>query len=568
MKLLESVLRWVARNFASFVVIVVILAAANYLQNELKELYSVTTTLSTLRSAKDSLTLHIETITTEARKNIPNYKNASLQGVEERLKEINKTIQIKASQQRSEIQKAKSLLTGEGISDDFKVGIEIYLLEQERDYLNKLQSYMVNTHKLSVMEVRLEQLRKAHVLVYQQLQQNIKEQVDLRTTSLVLIHIPGTAEHNQLNALEQAYITTYHRNQLAYREYQSQNEIVNALKNLQPPTFDLQQERIDSAVQVLNTRIAELDNRFNKSWLASLSEPVSAVIPTAIGILLSIILAPIGIKAFLYFVIAPLASRRPAICVLQSTSGSIDVGPERETSGGGTKISVVSIPIHLNDADELLVHPEYLQSSSCQGTKVTKWLLDNAYPLSSLASGMFALTRIRSPSFESFVLSDTRDPLNELSVISIPSGSAIVCQPHCLIGIVQGKTQPISISSHWRLASLHAWLTLQLRFLVFHGPAKLIVKGCRGIRVERAGSGRSINQAATIGFSANIAYSNTRCETFASYLMGKQELFNDRFVGTTGFYIYEETPHFGKKVGIAGRGIEGIIDSFLKIFGI
>ncbi len=111
-------------------------------------------------------------------------------------------------------------------------------------------------------------------------------------------------------------------------------------------------------------------------------------------------------------------------------------------------------------------------------------------------------------------------------------------------------------------------MELVLRFLIFHGPAKLIVKGCRGIRVEQAGKGRSINQAATIGFSANLAYSNTRCETFASYLMGKQELFNDKFAGENGFYFYEETPHFGKKTGITGRGIEGVTDSILKIFGI
>jgi hypothetical protein len=32
------------------------------------------------------------------------------------------------------------------------------------------------------------------------------------------------------------------------------------------------------------------------------------------------------------------------------------------------------------------------------------------------------------------------------------------------------------IARHWRLRSLSAWLTLQLRCIVFHGPAKLTVK--------------------------------------------------------------------------------------------
>lgn len=113
-----------------------------------------------------------------------------------------------------------------------------------------------------------------------------------------------------------------------------------------------------------------------------------------------------------------------------------------------------------------------------------------------------------------------------------------------------------------------AWLTLQLRYLVFHGPAQLLIKGCRGIRVERAGSGRRINQAATIGFSANVEYSTSRCETFASYLMGNQELLNDGFSGEVGFYVYEELPNYGRRSGIAGRGLEGLTDSVLKVFGV
>ena len=135
-------------------------------------------------------------------------------------------------------------------------------------------------------------------------------------------------------------------------------------------------------------------------------------------------------------------------------------------------------------------------------------------------------------------------------------------------GIVQHNGGPLRISRHWRLGSLHAWLTLQLRYLIFHGPVDLIVKGCCGIRVERVGAGRSINQAATLGFSANVTYATRRCETFGAYLMGKDELFNDYFTGDSGFYVYEEMPRGGRKSGIAARGIEGIADSVLKIFGI
>ena len=86
--------------------------------------------------------------------------------------------------------------------------------------------------------------------------------------------------------------------------------------------------------------------------------------------------------------------------------------------------------------------------------------------------------------------------------------------------------------------------------------------------MEDATSGRRINQAATMGFSANLMYSTTRCETFVPYLMGEQSLFLDSFTGTPGVYVYEEMPRFGQKRGITGRGIEGLFDSLLKVFGI
>ena len=49
--------------------------------------------------------------------------------------------------------------------------------------------------------------------------------------------------------------------------------------------------------------------------------------------------------------------------------------------------------------------------------------------------------------------------------------------------------------------------------------------------------------------------------------MGKNELFDDCFSGS-GYCVYEEMPDRGRTSGIAGRGIEGIADSLLRVFGI
>ena len=43
---------------------------------------------------------------------------------------------------------------------------------------------------------------------------------------------------------------------------------------------------------------------------------------------------------------------------------------------------------------------------------------------------------------------------------------------------------------------------------------------------------------------------------------------NDRFDGEPGVCIYEEVPSMSRKSGITGRGLEGLTDSALKVFGV
>jgi uncharacterized protein (AIM24 family) len=177
------------------------------------------------------------------------------------------------------------------------------------------------------------------------------------------------------------------------------------------------------------------------------------------------------------------------------------------------------------------------------------------------------LTRIRATGTDTIVVSSTTDPFSEVGVISLAEGTALVLQPRNLIRIVQTIDRPIRIRRRW-LFGLSAWITFQFRYLIFEGPGKLILQGRRGIRVEHARRGRSIDQRATIGFSPSLDYSPRRSETFGAYLLGMRGLFNDNFSGSPGFYVYEEMPYFGSRSGITGRGLEGLTDGLLKVFGI
>jgi hypothetical protein len=222
----------------------------------------------------------------------------------------------------------------------------------------------------------------------------------------------------------------------------------------------------------------------------------------------------------------------------------------------------------LAPGEQLLLRPQFLHGTPLEAQKDTRWLLDWRMPLTSLAAGMVGLLRVRVEQEQRITVSSTTDPLAEFACIDVPAGAALVLQPRCLAGLLQPGPVSMHISRHWRLAHLSAWLTFQLRYLVFHGPVRLIVQGPRGVRMEAVRSGRSVNQAATLGFSAGLAYAVARNETFPSYLFGQRALFQDRWTGDRGHCLYAETPATSARGGLFGRGLGGALDTLLKAFGV
>jgi len=352
---------------------------------------------------------------------------------------------------------------------------------------------------------------------------------------------------------------------LTLQKAQKSRELANALAVGWPgaqemlESRDQKRQEIAAVESLVQSQLKRVEENPTHRLLAA----AKAKLPVALWILVGLMLAPFLVKAFLYGVFAPMAEKLAPIRIIPN-----DQAPEIPEPVG----SAVSIHVEIGPNEELFLQSDFVQSSSKSSLKRTQWLLNPRIPFSSIASGMFALTRIRSEEGRTtrVVVSSQTDPLGEVGLIEIPAGAAMIVQPRSLAGVVKHVGVPVRITRHWRLSSLHAWLTLQLRYLAFHGPCKLILKGCRGVRSERPepGQPRLINQAATIGFSANLDYKVTRCETFVSYLRGKEELFNDLFAGGPGCFVYEEMPAAGRKTGIAGRGLEGVIDAFLKAFGI
>ena len=403
----------------------------------------------------------------------------------------------------------------------------------------------------------------------EQIYQNKKAQWELSKRERLLWQVPLTSAYREMKRLEAEERSLQHSKDQHDADIARQQGILQALQKLPlPGPLVLDHAAADRAIQPVNDRLAENDKQLEGSNLRKFMRPVKEVLPMALWILGLALLSPLLVKAIAYYLIAPIAARRPPVRLLPASSGklSTSIGNTGNESGPTTP-SRVSLPLAVDERSELLILPGYLQGMPLNAKSDTRWLLDWSMPLTSLIAGMYRLTRIRPSSEERITVSSSTDPLAEFSLLDVPAGSALVLQPRSLVGIIQTRGERLKVTRHWRFGNLASWLTLQFRYIVFHGPAQLIVKGCRGVRVEPAISGRTVNQAATLGFSANLDYSVARNETFWSYYFGERELFNDSWQGD-GCCVHAETPNPGDHSGLFGRGIQGLVDTFLKIFGI
>ena len=562
-QLLTAILRFLLRHALQFALFIVILLAGRLLLAEWRAYSAGSEAVAALRLAADGADQHGAGLAAAATARVNALTHASQTAIATRLAQVQAQLSaLRARQQASlfTLPLPDTHTLALHAQDEAARRVEIEVLAQEARYLSALQAAV----KGEDARHTLARLQAEHVNAYAALQHNLAQRRQLEAQHPVVARLPGSDAYAQLSRLEAEGQRLREINLQAYRAWAAQRARTN--NAARPAPFAIDNAALAGALAPVQTAIATSEAQLARNWIARWRAPVLDVVPTAALLVLSAILLPVAIKAFFYFVLAPLAARLPPLSVareLQAGDASLPLPPR-----GASRISAVSQALLLQPGQQMLIHPAYLQSSPVSSTKRTQWLLDWRFPLTSLAAGMAALTRLHSDVPASVTISASDDPLLEIAVVHLPAGSALVFQPRGLVGLVCDANQPLAISSHWRLGSLHAWLTLQLRFIVFRGPVTLIVRGCRGVRQERAGQGRAISQSATLGFTTDVLYSTMRSETFIPYLRGQQALLNDRFDGDNGVYLYEETPRHGKQPGKVGSWFEGFTDALLKVFGI
>ena len=566
-------LRFVVRNALQLLIVVVILVAGKEALDQWRTLPTAQADHAALQISSDRVRDYRYKAVAETLSGIDRMRNAPVEILDARIAKVDSARHaIELASQAPILTlplSAVNRIPGR-IAEHYQRLVEAELLRQESIYLTQLRTLVVKAQSRRAGVTRLEQLRLAHVSLYKAYSSTVDQLGSEKSAHKILRWVPRTSTALKIKGQtdSEAYLALKVRD--ADKAYREQSNALAALGTAEPiESFHVDHQRLDALLAPLHGTVNEAKEIAAGNWLSRLIASLVKAMPAAFAVLITGCAGHFAIKAFLFYILAPMATRAPPICLDPAASGTVlSRSPELSPTGKMTIKSAVSTEIRLSTDEEMLILPDFVQSSRASGNKDTKWLLDWSCPWTSLVSGMYALERIRPTPEEVIVVSAGDDPFCEIACLSLPAGTAMVFQPRGMVGVIYPSATPLKITRRWRLFSLHAWLTLQLRFLVFAGPVTLIVKGNRGVRVEPANRGQTIRQAATLGFSANLRYSTVRCETFYPFYAGKTALLQDRFAEVSGYYVYDETPAGSRGAGKGERGLEGVLDATLKVFGI
>jgi hypothetical protein len=276
-------------------------------------------------------------------------------------------------------------------------------------------------------------------------------------------------------------------------------------------------------------------------------------------ILLSIIFSPLLINIIVFFGLSKLVEQSYKIRLNDAQSMSVT-----ELARPDDLIEVA-----LHDNRELLVKAEFIRNVPEELEACTKALLNFSLPLTSIASGLYMLTRFttKAGSSTSVILSESNTSDTKLSIISLDENSEIVLSPRNIVGIVQDKDKPLQITSKWLISRPSAWLAGQIRVLVLKGESEIVIKGTRGIFLQKVQADSTYSCEGVIGYSTNLLLQPKRTETFWAFHRNKRELFKQRFSSAEGVVLQEKNPE-RKQVNISGWSLQRIGDIILKIFGV
>lgn len=575
-RLLSFYIRGAAKVVIAALLVLVVLMSGDKLSAEWRNVGSVRNELPLLQTALKNVDAFQESMVSAIKQDASQMSTATVQTLDTRIQFVDHRITTLRALHDSAslwpIAMGGGTAISERLQEEAKRRVELELRQQERAYLVDLRGRIDVLRDRQAAGQQLERLRVAYLANVSAYNDAVRTQARVKAgrdwvDAVVHYAVNRKQDADLENRVRQSRTEMDHA-LAAFRVQKRSLELLPHASAL--ASFQLDERRLEAATSLLRERVVNMTNVAAGSLTWRAYHAAQPWFGTVALLIVGWFGMPAAIRTVFYYILAPLAAHAaPVVIDRRASSATVTKNEDGNERGHDTGlISRVSIRLTLTPAQEMLIRPEYCQSLSEHIRTKTKLLFDWSYWLPSIAAHLWMLNRMSTDKATDIVLSSTMDPLEELALLEIEPGKAFVMQPRGLVGVLYSRGQRPRIRSHWRLGTLHAWLTFQLRYLSFEGPATLVVKGCRGVRLETALAGRTISQDATLGFSAHAIYTTVRSQPFLPYALGRQALLHDRFAGQNAFYLYEEIPRNARPGYRKSNPLEVLFDAGLKALGI
>ena len=268
------------------------------------------------------------------------------------------------------------------ILDKSKLEAEIDVLKQYRAYLGKAREYAITERNYAITKAQCDELHKT----------NEESKVEVRQIHSVTTKFDSAESLRALDSLtregklrdrqmqlNRQIIWNNSRYKTCTRDVNQAARVLGALDQATHFIFDSIRtdetvRRAADAAEGARKRVTDeveiqkkaLESKRNDYWLQKyFIDPVKPFFLMAFGLVVGAILVPPVIKALLYYVMVPIASKRRPICLLPGTDGAAYLAPlvpDRGTASG--QASSVSLPGPIVPELEMLILPEYFRSAT------------------------------------------------------------------------------------------------------------------------------------------------------------------------------------------------------------
>ncbi|MGD9385411.1 MAG: AIM24 family protein [Thioalkalispiraceae bacterium] len=264
---------------------------------------------------------------------------------------------------------------------------------------------------------------------------------------------------------------------------------------------------------------------------------------------------PLTIKAFNYYLFAPLAKKTTPITINPDSQNQDEMihydAPQKE------------FKLQVDQASSLVVKPGWY-SLNTEGLTRTRFFWDSANPFACYAMGLVNMTEFESDHDQSreITLASDEDPNQDIQPVHLNNHPGYVVR-HGHVVATSGND--LVMKKKWQFWDWKSWLFGNIRYVYFTGTGKIYISGHGKVSTNDTTANSRIKERHVIGFDTRTPFKMLRTETFANYWLNNKPLYDIHFP-EHGRFLQQQS--FGQRDDKIFRSLlEDILGAIGKLLG-